>query len=231
MIKYKDFVCFIPLRSGSKGVINKNVRSVGYKPLFMHTIQHAMDAGFPSDRVVVSTNDPFIEKVVLELNLTLVKRPDGLCQDNCSTESAMLHALNFIPKSKHMILLQATSPFRDAKLIQSCIEKYTSSKYDSLLTVLELPNFFWTKKSGSDEYEPTYDPKKRPPRQLLKPEDYRYFDNGCLYISNIEMLKKTESRLGEKVCVFPISYMESFQIDDETELKQANAIKKADMVV
>lgn len=224
MINYDDFVCFIPLRLGSKTVPNKNTATVGGIPLFFHSISHALNAGFPRKRVVLSTNDPYVERKAIDFGLTLVNRPDELCTDLSSTEDAMIHALDFIPPSKHIILLQATSPYRDSLLIQKCINKYLSGNYDSLLTTLKIPKFLWEKNEFNEEYTCNYNVKERPMKQQLREKDFVYFDNGCLYISNIETLKQNKSRIGNKVCVFPISFLESFQIDTKEELQQAEWI-------
>ena len=37
-------VCIIPARAGSKGVTNKNIRTIGGKPLISHTIKSALDS-------------------------------------------------------------------------------------------------------------------------------------------------------------------------------------------
>jgi len=58
----------------------------------------------------------------------------------------------------------------------------------------------------------------RPMRQQLQREDYRYFDNGNIYISARHLICPSGdtrvSRIGYFVCLYPMSDVESMQIDE-----------------
>ena len=59
-----------------------------------------------------------------------------------STESVMLHALDFI-ESQNIILLQATSPLTRSQHIDNAIESFFENKFDSLLSVVKSEKFIW----------------------------------------------------------------------------------------
>ena len=57
MVKsYKNSICLIAARGGSKGVPNKNIRLLGRKPLIAYAIETAL-ASHTFEHVIVSTED------------------------------------------------------------------------------------------------------------------------------------------------------------------------------
>jgi CMP-N,N'-diacetyllegionaminic acid synthase len=215
-----DILCVIPARSGSKGVVGKNMRMLGGKPLVVHSIDQAHAAGIPESNIVVSSDGEDILHVAKELGVVAHKRPDELCTDEASTESALLDALNTFPNHRTVLLLQPTSPIRFKGRVRECIMKYQSGDYDSLLTVTEMHNIYWSKRMDHDQvwhWCPNEYAINRPRRQELSKVDYLYFDNGNIYLTDAEVLSECNNRIGNRCCVFPISPIEGLQIDTEEE--------------
>lgn len=222
---FEDMLCVIPARAGSKGIRNKNKKPVSGVPLVIYSIRSAIEAGIPHDHVVLSTNDDDIANYGKAWAISVRKRPEELCGDSSSTEAALLDALESHPNKsliKHVLLLQPTSPIRFKDRIRECILKYLSDDYDSLLTVTKFPNMFWWKNDNT--WTPTYHPDKRKMKQEHSQDEFHYFDNGNIYITNAEVLRKTHCRIGQKPCVFPISYIEGMQIDHLQELNVVDKI-------
>lgn len=83
----------IPARGGSKRLPRKNVRSLGGKPLLLHTVDAALAAG-PWARVVVSTDDDEIKAVAQERGgVTVEDRPAALATDTAKNEDVLLELL------------------------------------------------------------------------------------------------------------------------------------------
>src|SRR5262245_2152884 len=104
----------IPARGGSKGIIGKNLRVVGGKPLIAHTILAARSARC-IERVVVSTDDPAIAEASRAFGAEIVWRPSELASDTASSEAALLHALETLAREQQyrpelLAFLQCTSP-------------------------------------------------------------------------------------------------------------------------
>ena len=221
-----DFVAFIPARKGSKRIRGKNTVLINRKPL----IKFTLDAALKSKKIkliIISTND----KKILSLrssykNILFIKRPDSLCKDNSTTESAMLHAIEYLErekiKVKNLILLQSTSPFRDHKNIDDSINIFKKKKLDSLVSVNKKKIFLWRK--NKDQFTPvTYDYNNRKMTQKMK----NYFvENGAIFISSVEKLKKTKSRLFKKIGYIEMNQFNSLEIDDKDDLKYARHISK-----
>ena len=223
--------CLIPARGGSKGVHKKNLRSVGGKPLVAHSIKQAKDAGIPSSHIYVSSDSDEILEVARKHDVVAWHRPEEISGAAATTESAMMNALEGMPRARAMILLQPTSPIRFRGRIEQCMSLYDNGDYDSLLTTQKFYNFCWVERDnptypGLPDYAwcCTYNPRGRKRRQDLKREDYQYFDNGNLYITSRDVLESKQCRLGDKVCVIPITGLESLQIDTEEELEMVDFI-------
>jgi len=221
-----DIVCVIPARGGSKGIYKKNERLVGGKPLVAWSIIHALNSGLDGEQIIVSSDSESILQIAADYRVSTHVRPDEISNDDSPTEEAIIDALQDIPDAKHVITLQPTSPFRFKHTLTNCIYAFLKGDFDSLLTTTKFYNFCWQELYSVEgwHWKPTYDPNNRPMRQDLSKQDYLYFDNGNIYITNVSTLKSSKCRIGDKVCVFPISFLEGFQIDTLEDIQIAQYI-------
>ena len=228
---FNDVLCIIPARGGSKGIEHKNLKIVGKYPLFVHSVYHAIENNIPKDRIVVSSDDEKILEIAQELGVVGLKRSEENSQDSSSTESCLIEVVQSFYKHHvtTIVTLQPTSPIRRNNLIHDCLYEYKSGGYDSLLTTTKLYDFFWYKNNKRGSWMSTYDYLYRPVRQNLDIDQIKYFDNGNVYLSDREMLLTTKCRTGNNPCVFPISMLESIQIDDQNELKLVDLIFRGEI--
>lgn len=210
MVKYDDILIVIPARGGSKGVPRKNLRKLWGLPLVVHSILHAKDTHIPNDNILVSSDDTDILKIAEEYQVVPHVRPTEICQDDSSTESALIDAYRARPKCSTIVTLQPTSPIRYN--LSECIQFYFDHGFDSLLTTTKFYDFMWRK--TKDGWQPTYDPQNRPMRQSMDDSEILHFDNGNTYISDVQMLLETKCRLGGEIGVYDITQIEGIQIDD-----------------
>jgi CMP-N,N'-diacetyllegionaminic acid synthase len=136
----------IPARGGSKGIPKKNVKILGEIPLIEHTIRDAQKATLLT-KIVVSTDDPEIALAAENAGCkTPFVRPATLAQDTSTSLEVVQHALNFFKEQGELFdavcLLQPTNPYREKGFIDAAIEKFISSKADSLVSVLPVPHEF-----------------------------------------------------------------------------------------
>lgn len=123
---HSKILYLIPARGGSKGVPNKNIKLLSGQPLIYYSIIEALKVADKED-ICVSTDSTKIKAVVEKIGLEVpFLRPDEIASDNATTESVILHALNYY-KSKgieyeFVVLLQPTSPLRKAIHIQEAIK-------------------------------------------------------------------------------------------------------------
>jgi len=212
------FVALIPARAGSKGILDKNIKLINGKPLIAWSIEQAINSTLVDD-VYLSTDGKKISNIGLQFNAKVpFLRPAELSSDEASTESVMLHFLNWLEETNltvdALVLLQATSPVRSPNLIDNCIRKFVESGADSLLTVVENEHFGWSNKAVP---QADYDYKKRPRRQDKKLEDTKFNETGSVYITKTQVLKDTKNRLGGKIAMYISQKHEGFEIDDAVD--------------
>ena len=219
----KNIIAIIPARGGSKGIPNKNIIDCMGKPLIAHSIEYAKESDLVTS-IYVSTDDAKIAEVARQYGAKIIDRPDSISGDTATTESAIEHVLNNIPKPDIVILLQATSPLRPKGSLNKSLEKMISEKYDSLLSLSPTHRFSW--KINGDEAIPKYDFKNRPRRQDISESEQAYIENGSIYIFTYENFIKHNNRLGGKIGYVVFEEEFSFEIDTPTDLIVIDSIAK-----
>ena len=223
-------LCVIPARGGSKGVKNKNIRLLNKKPLIEYTIKEAQKIKSITD-LIVSTDSRKIQKISNKLGVkTPFLRPKKLSTDKALTYPVILHALFFMEnlnnkKYDYILVLQPTTPFRNANHIKKSLELIKKSKYDSVVSLVDvganhplrmktiinnkLKNYvnqgFWNMK----------------PRQKLPKV---YIRNGCIYLIKRDIFIKEKSMIGNNCFGMVMSSKESINIDTEIDFKIAESI-------
>ena len=152
MINGKTFLAIITARGGSKGLPGKNIKPLNGKPLIAWTIEAAKMSSY-IDRVLVSTDCIEIADVsTLYGGDVPFLRPEELATDTASSEDVIIHALNWLKINEHQeydyfVLLQPTSPLRNATHVDEAIEKFFSdSRTMSLVSVTKAKKSpFWMK--------------------------------------------------------------------------------------
>ena len=219
-----EILALIPARGGSKGIPRKNLRTVGGQPLLAHSIKAARETPAIT-RVVVSTDDAEIGRVAQEWGAEIIWRPVEISGDTASSESALLHALSELRKREGytpdlVVFLQATSPLRQPGDIQNAIGTLMHEGADSLFSACPQQGFVW-RRQGGDLASFTYDYRARRLRQGA-PEDL--MENGSIYVFKPWVLEQLGNRLGGKIAVYRMDLLDSFQIDEATDLDLVEAL-------
>lgn len=217
-------LCVIPVRGGSRGVPGKNARQVAGKPLVVWTIEQAL--AVPGLDVLVSTDDPALAEIAKDAGADVpFLRPAHLAQDETPTEPVVRHAIDFRTaqgrRPDAVMLLQATSPVRLPGTLDRALAQFRESDVDTLVGVVAHPPFFWTR---DEPAAATYDVTARPRRQDLTPADYRYFENGSLYITRTEVYEHFDNRIGGRTGLFVLDEREAVDIDTLVDLRVAEQV-------
>ena len=201
-----SFDALIPLRGGSKGIKNKNIKLLKGKPLCNYVLE-ACIASKNINQIWVSTDSTEIIKVVKDLSkeINIIERPKELSTDTSTTESVLLHALDML-SATNIILLQATSPLTKPEQIDEAINLFKNEKFDSLLRVGKSEKFLWDK-----SHKPiNYDFQNRKRRQDL---DNYYVETGSFYISKKSFIKESKCRLSGNIGSYTLPAESIFEID------------------
>lgn len=189
MYNGKKFLAIIPARSGSKGVVDKNIRLLAGKPLIAHTIQQAIDTGV-FDEIHVSTDSQKYLDIAKEWGASdTFVRPEDLAEDTSSTWDVVEYVIKKYYSRKivfdYVVVLQPTSPLRYPEDILNTINLAFTKEKGVAVSVCEVDHSpLWTSRIN-DENE-LYDLENSVdliPRQQL--EKY-YRLNGAIYVTDVE---------------------------------------------
>jgi CMP-N-acetylneuraminic acid synthetase len=134
----KDILIFIPARSGSKGVPDKNIRLLHGKPLMAYTIEAALQSKVPS-RVIVSTDSDAYAEIARHHGAEVpVLRPKELAGDHSPLLWTLYHMLHFLYRSEGfesrvLCMMFPTYPFRTRFDLDSILESVLSGMISSYM--------------------------------------------------------------------------------------------------
>ena len=209
----KKIIAIIPARGGSKGIPKKNLKNFCGKPLISWTIKHALDSKH-IDSVWVTSDSNEILNISKKAGANTIVRPRSLSLDTSSSESAWLHALDYIENLGFqvdiIVGLQATNPLRESNDIDKAITKFKRTKVDSLFSGSYIGNFFIWQKINKKLQSQNYDFKHRPRRQDFGKQ---FVENGSIYVFKPEILRKYNNRLGGKIEISLMDNWKSYDID------------------
>lgn len=137
----------IPARGGSKAIPHKNVYPLGGKPLLAWTGEAAL-ASSCLEEVIVSTDDETIAAVARDCGLKVpFMRPAEIAADVSPMIGVLRHALEWwVGKNgsdpEGIVLLQPTSPLRQAEDIDAAVNCFRTRNADSIVSVVEVPHQF-----------------------------------------------------------------------------------------
>ena len=220
----------IPARGGSKGIPHKNIRLLNGKPLLQYTAEAALQARSLSN-VILTTDDEQIATVGRECGLMVpFMRPSHLAQDNTPTLPVIQHAINWCEivgdYYDAICLLQPTSPFRQTKDIDACIQLLWDNDADAVVTVLPVPpkyNPHWVYFQTVDGslHLSTGELIPLPRRQELPPAFHR---EGSIYVTRRDIIVEQNSLYGQKLLGYLIEPERSVNIDTVEDWHQAERI-------
>lgn len=225
----------IPARGGSKRTPGKNIKLLAGKPLIAYTIEAAQKSKY-IDKIIISTEDTSIAEVAASLGAEIIIRPEELATDTAKTAPVIEHAIDEMEKHGYIpdiiVLLQATCPLRDEKVVDEALERLINSGKDSIFTAAKLRKSMplW-KRSFEGEATALYDYHFRPRHQDTHLMEDIYSENGALYAIKFDAFKKHKDFLGESVEIYEmtsghcdIDTPEDFAYAEQMILERQNCI-------
>ena len=218
----------IPARSGSKGLIHKNISIVAGKPLIQWTIDTAKKSNVISD-IVVSTDCQKYADLSITLGAKVpFLRPISLASDTASSIDVVLHSLDTLEKLNefydYIYLLEPTSPLRTAEDIDLSFEILLRSNAESLISIAECksahPDFLYL---NQNEYLEPYicSQISHARRQDLSKF---YYPDGSLYCSSVQSIRRNKSFYPAKTIGYIVKPYQSVEIDDPHDMIISEAL-------
>ena len=135
-------IAVIPARSGSKGLPDKNIRSVNGKPLLAYTIEAALESGC-FDTVNVSTDSERYAEIARQYGADVpFLRSAALATDTASTWDAVREVLarydELGKRFDTMMLMQPTTPLRTGEDVKEAYALLQKKQAKSVIAVCEV---------------------------------------------------------------------------------------------
>lgn len=219
---------FIPARAGSKGIIKKNTRIIGNKPLVIHSLLLARKFAEDSDICVSTDDDQVVEAAKAEGYAVPFIRPMELAGDKTGMREVMLHAIEFYETIgryyDNLVLLQPTSPFRLKEHVSEALNTYDNT-LDMVVSVSE---------SKANPYFVLYEEDDLGFLLKSKTGDYRSRQeapkvwqlNGAVYVINIRSLKSKNVGEFTRIRKIVMDQLHSIDLDTEIDWKLAMLVNE-----
>lgn len=211
-------LAIIPARSGSKGIIDKNIKDLNGKPLMAYTIEAAQDSNIFAC-IHVSTDSDLYADIARKFGADVpFLRIPALSTDEAGTMDAVRFVVNeYINLGRQfetVTILQPTSPLRTSEDIKCAFKIFREKNADSVVSVCETEHSPWLCNTLPDNFSLSnfIDIKKVGRRQEMK-QYYRI--NGAIYIQTTKSLMRYGNIYGENSYAYIMDKMKSVDIDDE----------------
>jgi CMP-N,N'-diacetyllegionaminic acid synthase len=228
----------VTARGGSKGIRGKNLKLLAGKPLLAYTIEAARTSG-ALDRIILSTEDEAIAEAGRSMWCDVpFMRPTDLAMDDTPHLPVIQHAVTWMEtrvgyKPDAVMILQPTSPLRQAADITAAIALLEQSGADSVLSVSAVPAHAHPMRTlrldadGNAVLFATGEPvRRRINRRQDLPE--AWVMNGAIYACRTPVLFAAEPSLyGDRVVAYRMPAERSISIDDMDDWSAAERILSA----
>jgi len=225
-------VAFVPARSGSERVPQKNVRPLAGHPLLAYAIETALQSGVFA-RVVVSTDSEEIANVARWYGADVpFLRPAEYATSTSPDIEWLRFTLERLGAPYELFaIVRATNPFRGPTAVRRGLDQLLATSEADSLRAVELvkqhPGKTWVLEEGGRLMHPLLDQSHLEVTwhagqyQALPPV---YIQNSALEIAWTRVVTETGTREGRVVAPFLTEGYEGFNVDDEDDWERAEGL-------
>ncbi len=216
---------FLPARSGSERVRNKNTRPFAGIPggLMQNKMQQLVRSG-NIDEIILSTNDGKCIEIASEFTydsrVRIIRRPESLCLSSTNLQDLIAYVPT-VTDADYIVWGHVTTPLAGAEEYDEGISVFfdkLDEGYDSLIGVRELRNYLLDK-TGKVVNNTT--PLPWPRTQDLEP---LYLINHTMFIASRSTYENDRNRIGRRPYLHQMDEIRSFDIDWEDDFAIAEAL-------
>lgn len=219
-----SILALIPARGGSKGVPGKNLRLLGGKPLIAWTIEQARRCPW-IDRLIVSTDDPAIADTAIRWDAEApFLRPAELATDETKMIEVVFHALDWCRQIDRLyewiLLLQPTSPLREATDIEAAAKQLEDRGADAVVSVCPCEHSpLWANTLGPNGQMKDFLRPEATGNRQDHPAYYRL--NGAIYLARTDYFRQCRGFLGDRTFAYIMPSERSIDIDSLLDFQMA----------
>ena len=216
-------VAIITARGGSKRIPRKNIKDFLGKPIIQYSIDAALQSGI-FDEVMVSTDDPEIATIALELGVLVpFMRSASTSGDMATTAAVLTEVLDqYKQAGKHFqygCCIYPTAPFVTADKLKEAFQLLLQQKADSVIPVTRFSFPIWRSfkmDAGKLAYNWPENATRR--SQDLPPA---FHDCGQFYFFDTTKFLASQSLVSENTYPLEVPESEVQDIDNEEDWKIA----------
>ena len=200
-----NIVAVIPARSGSKSIPDKNIMSIGGKPMLAYSIEHAQMSKY-INRIIVSTDSEYYGEIAKAFGAEVpFLRPADIAQDMSTDLEVFQHALAWMNEHEGyqadvVVHLRPTTPIRNPvdvdNMIEMLIQDISLDSVRSVSPAPETPYKMWTIKDNKllqvASLQEIHEPYNQP-RQSLPPV---YLQNASIDVCRGKTILEMNSMNG-----------------------------------
>jgi N-acylneuraminate cytidylyltransferase len=211
--------CFIPVKTHSSRVPNKNFRELDGTPLYQWIIHACIEANIFS-RITVDTDSEAVTRWLAEIQadgapVHWIPRAPELVGAN-GNELIEAHEKYCLPETTVVCQCFATSPFLRPETIRTANHLMLNSKYyDSVLTVQDACGWYWRNGVPLNYRSPNL-PKSQEAMILQ--------ETTGLYAIKRDALRRYATRIGRWPMFYSVTPLEAVDIDTAHDLKIAELL-------
>ena len=127
-------IAVIPVRSGSKRLPKKNYKSFNSRTLAEIARDKCLNSGI-FDKVIITSDDPFFEKLVNSNEVEFIQRPKNLACDDATTAMVIDFFFAEFPSCESVLWVNSVSPLQSIEDITNCGTRLNNPDIDCVMGV------------------------------------------------------------------------------------------------
>ena len=209
-----QFKALMFMKAYSERVPGKNMKKLCGKPLFHWILDSLSESNYISEIIINTDSKEIAESATSNYDVTIHMRPKYLNNIDSNEANQIIEYDLSKTNGEYFFQSHSTNPLLSAETIDRAIEEYFSNKFDSLMSVTEKRKRYFTLDG---------DPINHNPKDLVKTQNCKllYEENSCIYIFSREVFEKNINRIGNNPMLYPISPIESMDIDEPLDFEIA----------
>jgi len=223
-------LAIIPARSGSKGLIDKNIKMLYEKPLMAYSIESAIESS-QFDEVMVSTDSEIYAEIAIKYGAVVpFLRSAEKSSDNSSSWDVVKEVLECYgvrgTTFNTVALLQPTSPLRTAQDINNAFAIMQEKQANAVVSVCEVDHSpLWCNVLPENGSMDRFLPKDLVTKGRQKLDTY-YRINGAIYLVDVPYLLSSQTIYDQRCFAYKMDKSRSIDIDDLIDFHIAESLMR-----
>ena len=226
--------CFIPAKSNSERLPNKNNLELNGHPLYYYPIQCALKSHlFLEDDVIFSSENDLMNQRASSYGASIpFVRPIELTKNHIGIVDVLLHFLNEMPKYKdydYAFIGLSTAPFTRPMDYDNSLKIIERKKANTLLSVTKNSNSIFQSMNLKDEllypvFKDTFKTKQENSAYDT------YHPNGCVHIIKIKTLLENKKYVVSPICAYEMDAHLGIDIDSKADYDFARFLLSQNLI-